>query len=136
MPNHFHLLVQPLDDQLSQRMQRFSISFSRAMNKRYGPAGAFFEGAFQAVPIEGDEYLRHLSRYTQLNPVEAGLVDDPEDWEYSSYRDYLGRRPGTLPATHIVLSQFPNRDAYQEFVQAYRPRYARRIGHFILDDEA
>lgn len=92
MPNHLHLLVCAHDDELSRRMQRFSISYTKAMNKRYDRVGSLFQGQFQAVLVDRNEYLLHLSRYFHLNPVKAGLVKQPEDWGFSSYRDYIGLR--------------------------------------------
>ena len=71
--------------------------------------------------MDGDTYLVHLSRYLHLNPVLAGLVEAPEDWRYSSYKDFAGLRSGTLPNPQIVLDQFPSVEAYREFVLAYLP---------------
>ena len=133
MPNHFHLLVCPHDSDLSNRMQRLSISYTKAINKRYQRVGALFQGPFQAIPVQTEEYLLHLSRYLHLNPVFAGLVHRAEDWPFSSYRDYLGLRQGTLVRPEVVLSQFPSRRAYQEFVEAYRPVDGKRISHLVLE---
>jgi REP element-mobilizing transposase RayT len=135
MPNHFHLLVCPQDDELSRRMQRLTISYTKAMNKRYDRSGALFEGQFQAVQVDRDEYLVHLSRYIHLNPVEAGLCGRPEDWEFSSYRDYVGLRQGTLPRSDIVLGQFPSRDDYRAFVESFRPDEREVIGHLLFEDD-
>jgi len=135
MPNHFHLLVCPHDDELSRRMQRFSISYTKAMNKRYDRVGSLFQGQFQAVLVDRNEYLLHLSRYFHLNPVEAGLVKQPEDWEFSSYRDYIGLRQGTLPTPDIILSQFPTQKAYQEFVESYKLSDRDIIAHLLFDDD-
>jgi putative transposase len=135
MPNHFHLLVYPHGDDLSHRMRRFSISYTKAMNERYHRVGALFQGRFQAVLVDRNEYLLHLSRYIHLNPVAAGLVRQPENWEFSSYRDYLGLRVGTLPAPEIILSQFPTSDEYREFIQAYSPHERQIIAHLLCDDE-
>jgi hypothetical protein len=71
------------------------------------------------VHVDRNEYLVHLSRYIHLNPVVAGLAKQPEDWEFSSYRDYIGLHKGTLPEPEIILSQFLTRDAYREFVASY-----------------
>jgi len=134
MPNHFHLLVCPHDDELSRRMQRFSISYTKAMNKRYDRVGSLFQGQFQAVLVDRNEYLLHLSRYLHLNSVEAGLVKRPEDWEFSSYRDYIGLRQGTLPMPDIILLQFPTPRAYQEFVESYKLTDRDIIAHLLFDD--
>jgi putative transposase len=135
MPNHFHLLVSPHDDCLSRRMQRFSISYTKAINNRYGRVGALFQGQFQALPADQDGHLLHLSRYIHLNPVAAGLVERGEDWEFSSYQDYLGLRSGTLPSPDIVLSQFAEPSAYRAFVEAYHTGDQRVIAHLLLDDK-
>jgi hypothetical protein len=115
-------------------MQRLAISYTKAINKRYNHSGALFQGPFQVAHVDHDEYLLHLSRYIHLNPVAAGLVEHPEDWEFSSYRDYVGTRQGTLPAPDIVLSQFPSPDAYRDFVEAYKPGDKEFISHLLLDD--
>ena len=135
MPNHYHLLVRPQDDNFSRRMQRLSISYTKAINKRYHRVGALFQGQFQAVHVDSNEYLLHLSRYLHLNPVIAGLVKRPEDWEFSSYRDYIGLRQGSLPTPEVVLGQFESPHEYQEFVEAYRPPDRQTIAHLLLDDD-
>ena len=119
MPMHYHMLVLLKEDGLSRRMQLFSISYTKAINKRYDRVGALFQEAFQAKHVDRNEYLVHLSRYIHLNPVLADLVRQAEEWEFSSYREYLELRLGTLPSPGIVLSQFPSPNAYREFVESY-----------------
>ncbi len=133
MPTHYHLLVLLKEADLSHRMQLFSISYTKAMNKRYDRVGALFQGAFQAKHVDENNYLVHLSRYIHLNPVMAGLVERPEDWEFSSYREYIGLRGGTLPKPEIVLSQFPSPEAYREFVESYTPREREIIADLLFD---
>jgi len=134
MPNHFHLLLQPHDDQLSRYLQMLAISYTKAINARHNRVGALFQGAFQARHVDRDEYLLHLSRYIHLNPVHAGLVQRPEDWESSSYREYIGTRTVTLPKPDIVLAQFPSRDAYQQFVETHALNAQERIAHLIFEE--
>jgi hypothetical protein len=89
----------------------------------------------------------HLSRYVHLNPVHAGLVETPEAWEYSSYREYIGLRQGTLVHPGRVLSQFASQtrgafqapgvspqQAYGEFVAAYTHNELRFIRDLTLDE--
>jgi len=117
MPNHYHLLVHLNQENLSDAMQGFSLSYSKAINKKYGRVGSLFQGRFKAIPIHKNEYLLHLSRYIHLNPVAANLVTRAEDWEFSSYPYYLGLRNGSLIAPDVVLSQFRDVNAYREFVE-------------------
>ena len=146
MPTHYHLVVLVQDNTealdgaeastgsgVSRAMQRLSISYTRAMNRRYRRVGALFQGAFRAKHVHQEGYLMHLSRYVHLNPVFAGLVDHPQDWGFSSYQDYIGVREGRLPHPEAVLSQFGSRDAYQAFVEAYLPEQREVIASLLFD---
>ena len=133
MPNHYHLLARLLMDDLSTAMQSFALAYTKAVSKRYGRVGSLFQGPFKAVHVDLDEYLLHLSRYAHLNPVTARLVKQAEDWEFSSYREYLGLRDGSLPNPEIVLSRFPSPDAYRAFVEAYGERDQKLIEKLMLD---
>jgi REP element-mobilizing transposase RayT len=143
MPTHYHFLVLVREPSrasgicepsaVSRAMQRFSISYTKAMNKRYGRVGALFQGAFRAEHVDGNSYLVHLSRYIHLNPVSAGLVACAEDWEFSSYRDYIALREGRLPRPENVLGQFESPAAYQRFVESYVPRDREIIAELLFD---
>jgi hypothetical protein len=133
MPNHYHLLVRAEDDQLSQHMRRFSLAFVKAWNRLREQSGVAFEGNFQAVHVDQTEYLLHLSRYIHRNPVEAQLVSRAEDWEFSSYRDYLQLRRGTLPLTELVLREFSGVAHYRSFVELVMNLAS--MNHLLIDDE-
>lgn len=97
MPNHYHLLVVVKEtsevvttSEVSKAMMKLSVSYTKAVNHRYNRVGPLFQGAFQAKHIESTAYLWQLAGYIHLNPVEAGLVRLPEDWNFSSCRAYLG----------------------------------------------
>lgn len=115
-------------------MQSFGQSYANAINKRYKRVGSLFQGRFQAVHVEENAYLLHLSRYIHLNPVMAGLVDAPEAWDFSSYPEYAGMRTGSLPHSEIVLSQFCSRQAYCRFVHAGIGSPNERISHLLFDE--
>jgi putative transposase len=118
MPNHYHLLVRANQEDVPRTvMQPFTVSYAKSVNKQQARTGPLFQGPFHARHVDDDAYLTWLSRYIHLNPVAAGLVSKPAGWEYSSYQDYIGLRSGTLPHPEIVLSQFPSRQAYAEFVE-------------------
>lgn len=118
MPNHYHLLIHVNCDNFgSAVMHPFTVSYTKAINKQQNRVGSLFQGPFQSRCVSKDAELIHLSRYIHLNPVQAGLVAAPEDWEFSSYRDYICLRPGTLPLTDMILRQFSSRQAYADFVR-------------------
>ena len=134
MPNHYHLLVYLKTDNLSKEiMQPFAVAYTKAISKQQDRTGPLFQGPFQARLVAREEYLLHLSRYIHLNPVLAGLVAHPQDWVFSSYREYVGLRQGTLPAPSIVLGQFASADAYAAFVKAYGPEDWKLIEQLMLD---
>lgn len=143
MPTHYHLLVlakepsevseTPQVSAVSRAMQRFSISYTKAMNKRYGRVGALFQGAFRAEHVDDNTYLVHLSRYIHLNPVSADLVERAEEWQFSSYQDYIGLREGRLPRSESVLSQFQSPETYRDFVESYLPRDREIIADLLFD---
>ena len=146
MPTHYHLMAQvktqtsEVSEDLgglavSTAMMRFSVSYTKAINKRYSRVGALFQGAFQAKHVDGDEYLVHLSRYIHLNPVMTSLVERPEEWEFSSYPEYIGLRNGALPRPEIILSQFPSPEAYREFVESYTPGEVKCIAGLLFDED-
>jgi len=143
MPNHYHLLVFLKIDDLSRIMQAFALSYTKAINERFGRVGSLFQGRFKAIHVDREEYLIHLSRYIHLNPVAAGLVKQPEYWEFSSYREFIGLRKGTLPKPDIVLAQFAAPETrflpengflgYRKFVDAYVDGDREVVKHLMLD---
>jgi REP element-mobilizing transposase RayT len=132
MPNHYHLLVHLQTDNLSNLLQPMLVSYSKSINRRYARVGPLYQGPFKAVHVDRDEYLLHLSRYIHLNPAAAGLVPHAQDWEFSSYREFIGLRSGTLPRPAIILSQFASVEAYRLFVESYVSGDDQIITHLML----
>lgn len=133
IPNHYHLLVCLKIDELSELMQSFALSYAKAINNRYHRVGSLFQGPFKALRVDRNEYLLHLSRYIHLNPVAARLVKHPEQWEFSSYLEFIGQRDRTLIKPEIVLSQFPSADHYRLFVESYLEDDRKIIEHLLFD---
>ena len=132
MPTHYHLLAYVLcDDFGRQVMHPFSISYTKAVNKQQERSGHLFQGPFQFKRIDEDTYLTHLTRYIHKNPVAAGYVDQPADWVYSSYLDYIDQRQGTLPVKDRILNSFSSPQAYQRFVE--ETQETKTISHLMLD---
>lgn len=133
MPNHYHLLVRAGDDELSRHMQRFGVAFVRAWNLLREQTGVAFEGTFHAVHVDREEYLLHLSRYIHRNPAAAKLVLLPEDWEFSSYLEYLSLRDGSLPMPDVILREFGGSARYRRFVESASNSGA--INHLKIDED-
>jgi REP element-mobilizing transposase RayT len=133
MPTHYHILGYTKSDDLSKQMQSFLLAYTKAINIRHERVGALFQGRFKAKMVTSNEVLLLLSRYIHLNPVAASLVSKAEDWEFSSYRDYLGLRNGTLPKSDVILNQFISSEAYRSFVESIVPNSPDDFNDFLLD---
>ena len=138
MPTHYHLLVKirktsETSAGVSKAMMQLAVSYTKAINKQYDRVGVLFHGPFQAKYVDHDDYFLHLSRYIHLNPVMAGLVEQPEDWEFSSYHEYTGLRRGTIPTPEVVLSQFPSVETYREFVETYSTGERKIIEELLFE---
>jgi putative transposase len=122
MTNHFHLVLRSNEGNLSPGMQILNRGHAQLVNKRYGRDGHLFRNRFGAEAIESDEHLREACRYVVLNPVRAGIVVDPADWPWSSYRATAGleRAPAFLAVSEL-LGLFGSevtaaREAYRRFI--------------------
>ena len=133
MTNHAHLLVRTGRKPLSKSMRKLLTGYAVNYNRKHKRSGHLFQNRYKSIVCEDDPYLLELTRYIHLNPVAAGLVRRAEDWEFSSFLEFLGLRDGTLPRTGIVLSQFPSRDAYRLFVEVSVEQDRRAIEHLVFD---
>ncbi|MBO4864792.1 MAG: transposase [Eubacterium sp.] len=89
MSNHFHMLIETKDTELSKIMQKLLSSYAEDYNYRHELTGHLFEGRYTACLVEDERYFLEVSRYIHLNPVKANLVKDPYDYFYSSFKTYV-----------------------------------------------
>jgi putative transposase len=120
MRNHVHLAIQVGNISLSRILQNLSFRYARWVNRRQSRTGHLFQGRYRAIVVDADVYLKELTRYIHLNPVRAGVVDDPRDYAWSGHRGYLGVEAIPWLTTEWVLSQFSERlgagrKAYERF---------------------
>lgn len=123
MSNHYHLIVETVEGNLSLGMRQLNGVYTQAVNRRHGRSGHVFQGRYKGILVERDSYLLALSRYVVLNPVRAGMVKHTRQWNWSSYHAMIGAepRPEWLQVEWL-LSQFGSQRArqiekYIEFVQ-------------------
>jgi len=92
---------------LSQAMQWLNTSYVAYFNSRHKRAGHLFQGRYKAFVIDKDNYLIEACRYIHLNPVRAQIVKRPQDYKWSSYHTYLGKKTDVAGLdTEVVLRQF------------------------------
>ena len=119
MTNHYHLLVETADANLSKGMRQLNGVYSQYVNRTHGRVGHLFQGRFKGILVERDSYLLELARYVVLNPVRAGIVPTPGDWPWSSYRATVGEAPAPpFLETDWLLRAFA--DSREEAVAGYR----------------
>jgi len=107
--NHYHILLETPAGNLSQIMRHINGAYTTYFNIKRKRAGHLFQGRFKAILVEADEYATELSRYIHLNPVRAGIVARPEEYQWSSYRNFIGQ--GKTPdwlKTGFILDYFGN----------------------------
>jgi putative transposase len=90
MGNHYHAVIECSDANLSAAMNWLNGVFAQYSNRRHGRTGHLLQGRFKSVLIGDDIYLRTANIYVLMNPVTAGLVEDPSEWRWSSYRATVG----------------------------------------------
>ncbi len=90
MSNHFHLFLKTQAGNLSQIMRHIVGAYTTYFNIKRKRAGHLFQGRYKAVLVEADEYAAELTRYIHLNPVKAGMTGKPDEYQWSSYRSYIG----------------------------------------------
>lgn len=104
MPNHFHLLLKPLEGAaLSRGLQWCLTTHVRRYHQHYGGSGHIWQGRYKSFPVESDQLLT-VVRYVEGNPVRAGLVDTAAGWGWSSHRERCGlEQNGMLSPLPIAL---------------------------------
>jgi putative transposase len=101
MTNHVHLLMtSALQGGISATMQQTGSSYARYINRQYQRTGTLWEGRFRSSAIDSDYYCLACYRYIELNPVRARIVDRPEEYRWSSYRENVGQRALTICKPH------------------------------------
>lgn len=87
MTNHVHLLLTPPDEgAVSRLMISLGRRYVQYINKTYRRTGTLWDSRYKSSLVQADAYLLLCQRYIELNPVRAGMVDDPAHYRWSSYR--------------------------------------------------
>lgn len=89
MNNHYHLILETPLGNLSRIMHFINTSYTIFFNKKHSRVGHLFQGRYKAILVEADTYAMELSRYIHLNPVRAKIVPVPEQYPWSSYREFM-----------------------------------------------
>jgi len=133
MDSHYHLALETPDANLSRIMHFMNSAYSIYLNKKHERCGHLFQGRFKAILIQADAYARTLSVYIHGNPVRKKIVERPEEFPWSSCRDYYGsRNPPAWLDTSFVLGAFGNS---RENLKLEHERYLSAANEAALHDE-
>ena len=133
MGTHYHVLLQTPDANLSRCMRHINGVYTQSFNRTHGLDGPLFRGRYKSILVDSDAYLLELLRYIHRNPIEAGMVDRLESYQWSSYKGYLSRsEKWNWLHKKYVLKIFSNNKnealkEYKSFVKKEIPEEINRI---------
>ncbi len=124
MSNHYHLVLETPDGNLSKGMRQLNGVYTQNFNRRHLRVGHVFQGRYTSILVEKDNYLLELCRYVELNPVRAKMVKVAEKWPWSSFLAKIGRAPQPpwlfceVILSYFAMNKVKARKSYGEFVNA------------------
>jgi len=128
MTNHVHLLMTPETEQgVSQVMQALGLYYVRYINQTYGRTGTLWEGRYKSTLVDSDNYFLTVSRYVELNPVRAGMVEHPAEYPWSSYQYNALGKPIELITPHFLYQGLAKTEKTRQ------KRYAALFDEMIPD---
>ncbi|HWW06015.1 transposase [Collimonas sp.] len=134
MSNHVHLLATPSDAEgLAKMMQWVGRYYVPYFNQKYGRVGTLWQGRYRATAIDSEPYFMLCSCYIDQNPVRAGIVANPGEYQWSSYLHHVGAKPDPLVVDHALYwalgnTPFDREAAYKQMAeQALTPAQAGQL---------
>jgi REP-associated tyrosine transposase len=144
MGNHYHLLIETPDGNLSEGMRQLNGIYTQKFNRRHARVGHVFQGRYKSIIVDKDSYLLELCRYIVLNPVRAGIVGHPKDYPWSSFNSMAGfSAVSEFLCADWILARFGKtrkiaqkryRDFIEEGTEATSP-WKKLVGQCILGEE-
>jgi len=125
MPDHYHLLIKNNQNcLLSKYIARVENSYAKYFNLKFKRNGPLWSGRFKTVKIENNKQLLHVSRYLHLNPTTSNLVQKPENWYFSSYKDLISNKK--ILKGYIKEISISTSVSYKKFVENNKD-YQRKL---------
>jgi len=115
MSNHYHLLLEVKQENLSKFMRQLNMNYSIYFNKKYKRVGHLWQGGFKSWYVTDEAYLYTLMRYIEQNPLKANIVKHPEEYPYSSYHYFLNYKdiPECLKSSQIATNYKDDKEAIE-----------------------
>jgi len=115
MPNHYHLLLETTQPNLSAIMHYVNSSYTTFYNIKHKRCGHLLQGRFKSIVVDKDSYLQELSRYIHLNPVRSNIADNPDKYLWSSFMGYMGKKDDIIDLDKIKTVINMNSNQYRSF---------------------
>ena len=134
MSNHVHLVLETTKDGggLSQIMKGINLSYAQHFKKKYKYIGHFWQDRYKSILISKDEYLLGCGSYVELNPVRAGMVENPKEYPWSSYRANAYGKKDDLIDQHIIFDKLSTNESvrkeYRSFVRQMQRKHESMRG--------
>lgn len=133
MTNHVHLLVTPeKTDSISLMMKHLGQRYVQYVNKTYRRSGTLWEGRFRSCPTQEEAYVLACYRYIELNPLRAGMVNDPGDYPWSSYQTNALGENDTLLSPHYLYMRLGRKA--EERRRAYRGLFESHLDDTVINN--
>ena len=117
MPNHFHFLLrQNVANAMSTLFEVSHKRYARYFNKKHGFKGTIFRSRLNHKEVTNEKYLLQACAYIHANPVQANLVNFPEEWAFSNFREYMQLRDGSLWSEQFLKDYIGNQENYRDRV--------------------
>jgi len=125
LPNHFHLFVRQMTSThtIGKFVGDLTNAYTRGTNKKYGRDGVLFQGRTKSKLIIEESYFLWLCKYILNNPVKAGLVKQPEEWSYSSAKDYFELSELCITDTEEMLTRFKCIEEFISFIKTEKAKF-------------
>ena len=121
MDNHYHLFIKTPFANISEGMHYLNTSYANWFAAKYKLAGSIFQGRYKSILVDKDSYALILSAYIHLNPIRAGMVENLNNYYFSSFLDYVGKRSPIVKRLDIslILSKFADnkKQAHKQYMQ-------------------
>lgn len=133
MTNHVHLLLTPKEAEgVSRLMQSLGRYYVRYMNHKYARTGTLWEGRYKSTVIDSEQYLLTVSRYIELNPVRADMVEQPGEYPWSSFRRNALGISIKLITPHEVYERLAKREATRQ--KRYLALFEKELTGYTLEE--
>lgn len=117
MPNHIHLLLKTVEEEIGEVIKRIAVGYAQYHNKKYDRTGHLFQNRFRSKPVEDNSYFLTVLRYIHQNPIKAEIVNDISTYKYSSYLEYIKRGKKELCDTLYALKMFNDLNSFTQFMK-------------------